>query len=74
MHIVKEVTMKRTHYSLYYLIGYLIPGGLALLLVPQLALKFMFSTIGWTGYRRRKDKVVLKAPRSKLQEIRSLSI
>ena len=35
--------MKRTHYSLYYLIGYLIPGGLALLLAPQLALKFMFS-------------------------------
>jgi len=36
--------MKRTHYSLYYLIGYLIPGGLVLLLAPQLALKLMFST------------------------------
>jgi uncharacterized protein YjeT (DUF2065 family) len=36
--------MKRTHYSPYYLIGYLIPGGLALLLAPQLALKLMFSS------------------------------
>jgi len=35
--------MKKTHLSLYYLIGYLIPSGLAFLLVPQLALKLLFS-------------------------------
>jgi uncharacterized protein YjeT (DUF2065 family) len=36
--------MKRTHLSFYYLIGYLIPSGLALLLVPQVALKLLFSS------------------------------
>ena len=36
--------MTRTHYSLYYLVGYLIPGGLALLLAPQLSLKLLFSS------------------------------
>jgi uncharacterized protein YjeT (DUF2065 family) len=35
--------MKRTHMSLYYLIGYLIPGGLGLLAFPQLTLKLFFS-------------------------------
>jgi len=35
--------MKRTHMSLYYLIGYLIPGGTALLSSPQLTLKLFFS-------------------------------
>jgi hypothetical protein len=35
--------MKRTHLSLYYLIGYLIPAGLALLLAPQLTFKLLFS-------------------------------
>jgi len=35
--------MKRTHMSLYYLIGYLIPGGIALLTFPQLTLKLFFS-------------------------------
>jgi hypothetical protein len=30
--------MKRTHYSLYCLIGCLVPGGRALLIDPQLAL------------------------------------
>jgi uncharacterized protein YjeT (DUF2065 family) len=35
--------MKRTHYSLFYLIGYLIPGGIALLTFPQLTLKLFFS-------------------------------
>jgi uncharacterized protein YjeT (DUF2065 family) len=29
--------------SLYYLIGYLIPGGIALLTFPQLTLKLFFS-------------------------------
>ncbi len=35
--------MKRTHYSLFYLVGYLIAGGLAFLSVPKLMLKLMFS-------------------------------
>ena len=35
--------MKRTHYSLFYLIGYLISGGFALLVVPRLTLKLFFS-------------------------------
>ncbi len=35
--------MKRTHYSLFYLIGYLIPGGLGLLTFPKLTLKLLFS-------------------------------
>ena len=35
--------MKRTHLSLYYLIGYLIPAGLALLIAPEFALKLLFS-------------------------------
>ncbi len=35
--------MKRTRLSLFYLIGYLIPSGLALLLLPQLTLKLLFS-------------------------------
>jgi cytochrome c biogenesis protein CcdA len=37
--------MKRTHLSLYYLIGYLIPGGTALLTFPRLTLRlFFFNT------------------------------
>lgn len=35
--------MKRTHLSLFYVIGYLVPGGLALLTFPQLTLKLFFS-------------------------------
>jgi uncharacterized protein YjeT (DUF2065 family) len=35
--------MRRTYLSLYYLIGYLISGGFALLTVPQLTLKLFFS-------------------------------
>jgi uncharacterized protein YjeT (DUF2065 family) len=35
--------MKKTRLSLYYLIGYLIPSGIALLLAPQFALKLLFS-------------------------------
>jgi uncharacterized protein YjeT (DUF2065 family) len=35
--------MKRTHRSLFYVIGYLIPGGLGLLIAPQMALKLLFS-------------------------------
>ncbi len=35
--------MKRTRLSLYYLIGYLIPGGLGLLIAPQTALRLLLS-------------------------------
>jgi len=35
--------MKRTYWSLYYLIGYLIPSGLALIAAPQLALEMLMS-------------------------------
>ena len=35
--------MRRTNLSLYYLAGYLIPAGLLLLFVPQLALDLLFS-------------------------------
>src|SRR5512132_2113220 len=35
--------MRRTRRSLYYVIGYLIPGGLGLLVAPQLALMLLFS-------------------------------
>ena len=35
--------MKRTHLSLYYLIGYLMSGGIALLTFPRLTLKLFFS-------------------------------
>ena len=35
--------VKRTHLSLFYLAGYLIPAGLLLLLVPEFATKFLLS-------------------------------
>lgn len=35
--------MKRTHLSLYYLVGYLIPSGLALLFAPGLAFQLLLS-------------------------------
>ena len=35
--------MQRTRLSLFYLIGYLVPSGLALLIAPQLTLKLLFS-------------------------------
>ena len=35
--------MKKTHLSLYYLIGYLIPGGVALITAPQWTLKLLLS-------------------------------
>ena len=35
--------MSRTRLSLFYLVGYLVPSGLALLLAPQLTLKLLFS-------------------------------
>jgi len=35
--------VKRTHLSLYYLAGYLLPAGLALVFVPDVALDLLFS-------------------------------
>ena len=35
--------MRRTHLSLYYLAGYLLPAGLLLLLIPDVATKLLFS-------------------------------
>ena len=35
--------MKKTRLSLYYLVGYLIPGGVALITVPHWALKLLLS-------------------------------
>jgi uncharacterized protein YjeT (DUF2065 family) len=36
--------MPKTRLSLFYLVGYLVPSGLALLLAPQITLKLLFST------------------------------
>jgi uncharacterized protein YjeT (DUF2065 family) len=35
--------MRRTNLSLYYLAGYLLPAGLALIFVPDIALKLLLS-------------------------------
>jgi hypothetical protein len=35
--------MKRTHLSLYYLVGYLLPAGIALIAAPKVALKLLLS-------------------------------
>jgi uncharacterized protein YjeT (DUF2065 family) len=53
--------MKRTHLSLYYLIGYLIPAGIALLIVPQLALKLLFSNGSYGDVMPRLVGMVLLA-------------
>ncbi|MGH2569016.1 MAG: hypothetical protein ACRDGA_11815 [Bacteroidota bacterium] len=36
--------MKRTHLSLYYLAGYLLPAGIALMAAPEFSLNLLFST------------------------------
>ncbi len=35
--------MKKTHLSLYYLVGYLIPAGIGLIAAPQFVLKLLLS-------------------------------
>ena len=35
--------MKRTHFSLYYLAGYLLPAGIALIIAPRFALRLLLS-------------------------------
>ena len=53
--------MKRTHLSLYYLIGYLILAGLALIAAPQLALKLLLSNGSYGDVLPRLLGVVLLA-------------
>jgi protein-S-isoprenylcysteine O-methyltransferase Ste14 len=40
---LQENSMQRTYLSLYYLIGYLIPAGLALFVAPTFTLKLLLS-------------------------------
>jgi uncharacterized protein YjeT (DUF2065 family) len=35
--------MKRTRYSLFYLVGYLVPGGLGLIIAPRITLRLLLS-------------------------------
>ena len=53
--------MKKTHLSLYYLIGYLIPAGLALITAPQPALKLLLSNGNYGEVLPRLLGVVLLA-------------
>ena len=53
--------MKRTHLSLYYLIGYLVLAGLALITVPQFALKLLLSNGNYGDVLPRLLGVVLLA-------------
>jgi uncharacterized protein YjeT (DUF2065 family) len=53
--------MKRTHLSLYYLVGYLIPAGIALIAAPQLALKLLLSNGDYGDVLPRLLGVVLLA-------------
>jgi uncharacterized protein YjeT (DUF2065 family) len=41
--LLQENAMRRTYLSLYYLIGYLIPAGLALFVAPTFTLKLLLS-------------------------------
>ena len=53
--------MRRTHLSLYYLAGYLIPAGIALIAAPQLALKLLLSNGAYGDVLPRLLGVVLLA-------------
>ncbi len=53
--------MKRTHLSLYYLFSYLIVAGLALMTVPQFALRLLFSNGNYGELMPRLLGVVLFA-------------
>ncbi len=41
--ITQTTGMERTRLSLFYLVGYLIPSGVMLLIAPRFALKLLFS-------------------------------
>lgn len=51
--------MTRTRLSFYYLIGYLIPSGLALLLLPRLALRLLLSNADYGDVMPRVVGMVL---------------
>jgi len=53
--------MTKTRLSLYYLAGYLIPAGLALMFVPGFALKLLFSNGNYGDFFPRLTGVVLFA-------------
>ena len=53
--------MKKTHLSLYYLVGYLIPGGAALIIAPQWALKLLLSNGNYDDVLPRLLGVILLA-------------
>ena len=53
--------MKKTHLSLYYLVGYLIPAGVALIIAPQWALKLLLSNGNYGDVLPRLLGVILLA-------------
>ena len=53
--------MKRTHLSLYYLAGYLIPAGIALIAAPEFALRLLLSNGDYGDVLPRLLGVVLLA-------------
>jgi uncharacterized protein YjeT (DUF2065 family) len=57
----KGFLMKRTHLSLYYLFSYLIAAGIALVFVPQFALRLLFSNGNYGDVMPRLLGVVLFA-------------
>ncbi|MGH2621768.1 MAG: hypothetical protein ACRDHG_14535 [Anaerolineales bacterium] len=53
--------MKRTHLSLYYLVGYLIPAGIGLIAAPQIVLRLLLSNGDYGDVMPRLLGVVLLA-------------
>ncbi len=53
--------MRRTHLSLYYLVGYVIPAGLLLLTVPTFAMKLLQSNVTYDAPPLRLAGLVLVA-------------
>jgi len=53
--------VKRTHLSLYYLVGYLIPAGIALIAAPQFVLRLLLSNGEYGDVMPRLVGVVLLA-------------
>ena len=62
--------MRRTHLSLYYLAGYLVPAGLLLLFVPEWATKLLLSNrtydyapkAGVADFKRAVERAGYEAP------------
>jgi len=53
--------MKRTHLSLYYLVGYLIPAGIALIAAPEFVLRLLLSNGAYGDVMPRLVGIVLLA-------------